>query len=89
MRLQLESAISHSGDTAQVAAQGSRASGGAGQTRNGPADSIGISGPSAALSQFAADRAGRVQQLTQAVRSGSYQVPSTAISASIVDQSLA
>jgi anti-sigma28 factor (negative regulator of flagellin synthesis) len=89
MRLQLESAIPHSGDAAPITASGSGSHRGLSRSGATAADSIGISGPSAALGKLAADRTERIRQLTQAVRSGSYQAPSAAISASIVAQSLA
>ncbi len=89
MRLQLESSIPHSGDAASLAASGSGSNRGVGQSGAIAADSIGISGPSAALGKFAADRSERIQQLAQAVRSGSYQVASAVISSAVVGQSLA
>ena len=50
-------------------------------------DSVALSGPSAALSRLAADRAARVQQLSAAVRSGSYSVSSAAIGSALLRHS--
>lgn len=56
---------------------------------SGVRDSVSLSGPSAALGRLASDRAARVQQLTAAVQSGSYNVSSSAISSAIVGHAAA
>ncbi len=87
MRLQLDSAALRSAENGSVQQTSGLAQNGE-RTKNGSRvdDSVGISGPSAALGRLAADRASRIQQLTVAVRSDTYQVPLTALSQSILAQ---
>jgi anti-sigma28 factor (negative regulator of flagellin synthesis) len=99
MRLQLDPAltgtgITGAGEAGQTAPAGSANVGSAnaaganntgrigGTTAGG--DSIQISGPSNALNSLSADRAARIQQLTQQVQSGSYQVSGSLVSRAIV-----
>ena len=91
MRLHLDSATTQPADTgpaasiAHASATAAASSKGiGGQSSSGSGDSIAISGPSAALSQFSAQRAARLQSLSVAVGNGSYQVSSAAISGAIV-----
>jgi len=51
-------------------------------------DSVRLSGISSTLAQFAASRAGRLAQLSGAVQGGSYQVPSSLVSRSVIDQAI-
>jgi anti-sigma28 factor (negative regulator of flagellin synthesis) len=87
MRLHLDSSISGPADTraSSVTAGGSsstaRSAGGGGSR-----DSISISGTATALNQIAADRATRIQQISDAVRSGVYQVSSATIASAMVTQ---
>src|SRR6266581_1630964 len=89
MRLQLDSSASGLADSGRVApsaateaSPASRAEG----SRGSNTDSIGLSGTSAALNRFFGERSDRIQQLTDAVRSGTYSVPSAAVSGAIVAQ---
>jgi len=89
MRLQLDpstSGLADSGQVSSTAAVGSSAASRASASRDQDVDSIGISGASAAVGRLAGQRAERIQQLAGAVRSGTYQVPSAAVSAAIVAQ---
>ena len=90
MRLHLDPATTQPADTGQAAsiagasaaAASASSAGIRGQSNSG--DSIAISGPSTALSQLASQRAARLESLSAAVGSGSYQVSSSAISGAIV-----
>ena len=90
MRLQLDSlssapaGLTGTGATG-LAGKGTQKTGGQGADGQ---DSSYVSGPSSILNSFAADRTARLQQLTEQVQSGSYQVIGAAVSQSIVDQSL-
>lgn len=90
MRLQLDSltsapaGLTGTGATG-LAGKGTQKIGGQGADGH---DSSYVSGPSSILNRFAADRTARVQQLTEQVQSGSYQVSGSAVSQAIVDQSL-
>lgn len=91
MRLQLDSFAAGATDGARVgqvatpgANSGSRAT--PGRDIDAAGDSIGISGTSSALSRLSGARADRIQQLTSAVRAGTYQVPGAALSGAIVSQ---
>lgn len=89
MRLQLDSTQLSSVDNRPAEAVGEAGQSGRGHaSAAGAGDSISLSGASSALSQFATDRAARVQRLTAAVQSGSYQVSSAAVSAAIVGNGL-
>src|SRR4051794_38315023 len=46
-----------------------------------PADTVGLSGVSAAWNRLASERTARISQLAIAVQNGSYHVPSAAVSA--------
>lgn len=87
MRLQLDTTLtgtaepSHASQTAGAGPSGS----GIRHSQGGSAqDSVSISDVSSAVARQAADRASRVEQITAAVRNGSYQIPSAALSRSIV-----
>jgi hypothetical protein len=90
MRVHLDPASTGNGVTGtgkpdQTAPAGGSILGPAGQ--NGlaaGADSIQLSGPTAALNRLSADRAGRIQQLTALVQAGSYQVSGSAVAGAIV-----
>ena len=51
-------------------------------------DTASLSGTAALLGKLSAERAARIAQLTEAVRSGSYDVPSSAIARAIVNEAL-
>jgi hypothetical protein len=94
MRLQLDSAltgtgITRSGETGQTAPIGAS---GTDSRRIGSdssgGDSIQISGPSSALNRLSTDRAARLEQLTALVQGGSYQVSSTGVGRSIVEDAV-
>jgi hypothetical protein len=91
MRLHLDpSSASGLTDAGRVASTGGVNSAPAERVQDGRetgADSIGISGPSAALSRISAERAGRIRQLTEAVRAGTYNAPAAAIAGALVAQS--
>jgi len=59
-------------------------------TASGPysSDSVAVSGTSGAWSASFSDRAARIGQLTAAVQSGTYYVPSSALSQSIVSSAV-
>lgn len=94
MRLQLDSSVLTQGGSGQLssaaaAVQPQKEAVPAGYRSAesiGSGDSIGISGPSTALSRLSTERAARIQQLTAAVRSDTYRVPASALSSSIVTQ---
>jgi anti-sigma28 factor (negative regulator of flagellin synthesis) len=98
MRLHHDSASTVQVDSAQTSAVGSSGSvAGAGSGSKagvqrgeaaGSQDSIAISGPSSALNRLTGDRATRIEQLTAAVRAGSYQIGSSALSSSIVNHAV-
>jgi hypothetical protein len=90
MRLQLDTSTSSLGDSSRVASPSAPSSSAASASlvREKGTDSIGISGPSAALGRLAADRASRIQQLTATVRAGTYSVPGSAIGSAIIAQSI-
>jgi hypothetical protein len=90
MRLQLDTAltgtgVTGAGETGQTVPPGSGSGSGSrigGDSAGG--DSIQISGPSSALNLLSTDRAARIQQLTDQVGSGSYNVSSPRVSQAIV-----
>ena len=87
MRLQLDSSTlspAEGGRVTPAALSGTSPGSRAAAVRVSGADSIGLSGASVALSRLAGERTERIQQLTAAVRGGTYQVPSAAIGASIL-----
>jgi anti-sigma28 factor (negative regulator of flagellin synthesis) len=95
MRLQLDPAstgtgVTGQGETGQTApvggtnANAGRIGGNATGGDGGGGDSIQISGPSNALNSLSADRAARIQQLTEQVQGGSYQVSGSLVSRAIV-----
>jgi len=93
MRLQLDPALTGTGTTGPgetAPAGGANAAGannaGAGRIGGTTAggDSIRISGPSNALNSLSADRAARIQQLTEQVQKGSYQVSGSLVGRAIV-----
>jgi anti-sigma28 factor (negative regulator of flagellin synthesis) len=89
MRLQLDTSTltpADSGRVASPASSGAPSDVRAGERRTANTDSIGISGTSAALSQISGERAERIQQLTSAVRAGTYRVSGTAIGNAVVAQ---
>jgi anti-sigma28 factor (negative regulator of flagellin synthesis) len=89
MRLQLDTTTLTPADGGRVTAPSSSGAPDdvrAGERRAANTDSIGISGTSAALSQLSGERAERIQQLTSAVRAGTYGVSGAAISNAIVTQ---
>jgi anti-sigma28 factor (negative regulator of flagellin synthesis) len=86
MRLQLDSSSigpGSVGGTAPAEASGHSAPG-ARATTGGAQDSSAVSGTSALLNSLATERNSRIQQLTQSVQNGSYQVSSAAVSHAIV-----
>ncbi|MES1260966.1 MAG: hypothetical protein ABUS49_04450 [Acidobacteriota bacterium] len=87
MRLQLDSSISKPADSGPVppSLAGSSPANRTPESA-GSGDSIGISGPSAALGRLSAERAARIQQLTVAVRADTYRVSSSAVGKAIVAQ---
>jgi anti-sigma28 factor (negative regulator of flagellin synthesis) len=90
MRLQLDSTqLSSVDNRAAEAVSGNGQSSRAAYSRAGSGDTISLSGASNALNQFATHRAARIQQLTAAVQSGSYNVSSSALSSAIVRNGLA
>ena len=89
MRLQLESPnLTSTLTTAEtIALNSARSSAGSRASAEfGDGDSIGLSGPSAALGRLTEERTVRIGQLTAAVRAGTYRVPAAAVSAAIVAQ---
>jgi anti-sigma28 factor (negative regulator of flagellin synthesis) len=92
MRLQLDTSTAAPGTSpGSVAglATGTALPDAAARPRTGSSDSISFSAASTALARASVDRAGRIAKLTAAVRSGSYQVRSPLVAASIVRQSAA
>ncbi|HZL57376.1 MAG TPA: hypothetical protein VFC21_09855 [Bryobacteraceae bacterium] len=91
MRLHLDSGLTGSSDAARTSQLGSPATsvsaGGASRVSGSP-DSVAISGPSSALNRLTADRDSRIEQLSAAVRSGSYRIPSAALSSAIVSSAV-
>lgn len=88
MRLQLDSPSLRPPESGPVnPAQSASTSSSRVPDSSGSRDSIGISGPSAALGRLSEERSSRVQQLAAAVRGGTYQVSAEALSAAIVAQS--
>lgn len=91
MRLQLDSTQLSSVENRPadaVAENGQAARAYSAKAGAGAGDSISLSGASSALSQMATERAAKIQQLTAAVRNGSYHVPSAAVSSAIVRNGL-
>jgi anti-sigma28 factor (negative regulator of flagellin synthesis) len=89
MRLQLDSAITRPPDAGQPNSVGGAGSSGVrGHGSPGANDSITISGPSAALGHLSSQRAARIEQLTAAIASGSYQISASAIGSAIVAQAI-
>jgi anti-sigma28 factor (negative regulator of flagellin synthesis) len=88
MRLQLDTYLPGLNGSEGAAAAGSAVrSAGAGRTQaSGSVDTASISTTSSLLSQLSTERAARIQQLTAAVRNGSYDVPSSTISHAIVQE---
>jgi anti-sigma28 factor (negative regulator of flagellin synthesis) len=90
MRLQLDTVLTgtgitgagETGQTVPAAGTGSGSGRIGGDSAGG--DSIQISGPSSALNLLSTDRAARIQQLTDQVGSGSYNVSSPRVSQAIV-----
>ena len=82
MRLQLNSSVSSTSDTAPVSGGSTR--GGRNVESSGSRDSISVSGASSALNSLFADRTARIQQLAATVQSGQYQVSSVELSNAIV-----
>jgi len=86
MRLQLDTTLSgaagtsHTSQTAGAGPAGSSIR----QSQGGSQDSVSISDVSSVVASNAAGRATRVEQICAAIRNGTYQVPSAAISRSIV-----
>jgi anti-sigma28 factor (negative regulator of flagellin synthesis) len=90
MRLQLDSSqLSTVENRAAEAVSDNGQSSRAAYSRAGAGDSISLSGASNALNQSTMDRAAKIQQLTAAVQSGSYNVSSSALSSAIVRNGLA
>lgn len=96
MRLQLDSSLTGTdstrpgeiGHTAATGVSGAE-SRRIGSSASGGQDSIQISGASTALNRLNVDRAARMQQLTTAVQSGSYNVPGSRIAGSMVEHAIA
>jgi anti-sigma28 factor (negative regulator of flagellin synthesis) len=94
MRLHLDSGVAATGITGGAEAgqtesvSGARGGSGGSGTLSAGGDSIQLSGPSAILNRLSADRAGRIQQLTSLVQSGSYNVSSSQISRALVDHAV-
>lgn len=86
MRLQLDSALNRTeiGQTGGVGASNAD-SRRTGSGALGAQDSIQISGASSALNSLNADRAARIQQLTSAVQSGTYNLSSSLIAGAMVN----
>jgi anti-sigma28 factor (negative regulator of flagellin synthesis) len=55
----------------------------------GAGDTVELSSPSRVLQTLASDRAGRIAQLTQSVRSGAYSVSAHKVSGALVQETLA
>jgi anti-sigma28 factor (negative regulator of flagellin synthesis) len=87
MRLQLDSTALRSAENAPTAQP---SSGGRNEDRTTQlarsGDTVGISGPSAALGRLSAERASRIQQLTAAVQNDTYRVPAGVVSKAILAQ---
>lgn len=86
MRLQLDPAL----NGAEIGQAGGPGAPGADSRRTGSGisgaqDSIQISGASSALNRLDADRAARIQQLTSAVQSGTYNVSASLIAGAMVN----
>lgn len=90
MRLQLDSSSVAPGNAAGAApAESSGQSGrSAGADASKTQDSSSISGTSSLLNNLSTQRAARIQQLTNQVQSGSYQVSSAAVSHALVGQAI-
>ncbi|MDP9170629.1 MAG: flagellar biosynthesis anti-sigma factor FlgM [Acidobacteriota bacterium] len=87
MRLHLDSSINGTADP-RTAAVGGTGPAGTARTADGGGsrDSVSISGIATVLNQIAADRTSRIQQVSDAVRSGGYQIASAAVASSILAQ---
>ena len=90
MRLKLDSSVPRPADSGQISSPhaGSLAASRA-QDSASSGDSIGISGPSAALGRLSGERTARIQQLTTAVRDDTYRVPSALIGKALLAQAAA
>lgn len=89
MRLHLDTGSQLQGAAEAGAVAGARGSAASGaRNLGGVTDSVGLSGPSAALNRFAQDRAARIQKLAAAVQNGSYQVTGAAVSRAMVEHSI-
>lgn len=87
MRLHLDSsATGPLGVQSSSVSGSSSTSSGRSQDTHGSKDSISISTTSAALSQIASDRASRIQQISNAITAGTYQVSSAAVGRALVAQ---
>ena len=86
MRIQLDSnSLPGLNGTAGTAATGRNNSSAANQT-GASGDTASVSGTASLVSQLAADRATRIAHLTEIVRNGSYDVPSSAIARALVSE---
>jgi anti-sigma28 factor (negative regulator of flagellin synthesis) len=89
MRLQLDTSslgLNAAGSSAATAT--ARSSNGSQNQSGVTGDTASLSGTSSLLNQAALDRAARIAHLTSAVRDGSYDVPSIAVSRAIVSEAL-
>jgi len=85
MRLQLDTQISHAGNTAVVPASGSGTGADKASTSQ---DSIQVSKLSVALNRMTSDHAARLQQITDSLADGSYRVSAAAIAGAITGHAL-
>ena len=90
MRLEVDSATIRPQDTGGVTAAGAYGSHSrAGVSNTGSSDSAQVSGTSQLLNSLSAERSSRIQQLSAAVRSGTYNVSSAAIGKALIGESAA
>ena len=90
MRLQLDSSVLRPADSGQaIAPHTGPAAASRTQDSAGSGDSIGISGPSAALGRLSGERTVRIQQLTTAVRGDTYRIPAALVGKAILAQAAA
>jgi anti-sigma28 factor (negative regulator of flagellin synthesis) len=90
MRLEIDSATSQTQDAGGVSSAGAYgASSRAALADAANRDSAQVSGTSQILNNLATDRAARIQQLTLAVRNGTYNVPGALIAKSMISETAA
>ncbi|MDE3196149.1 MAG: flagellar biosynthesis anti-sigma factor FlgM [Acidobacteriota bacterium] len=85
MRLQLDANLTGAAEPSRANESGGAVAGNALRSQGGgQQDSVAISDISSVLAHSTADRASRVSQIAAAVRGGTYQVTSAAISRALV-----